>query len=85
MANPDLDRQRLVILEQLWAGLERYAEVATVLANADDRAAARLAIRELLDCDEYGARAIMDARLEYLTKDRRAAMAAEIEELRGRT
>ncbi|MFR9806266.1 hypothetical protein ACL02T_28840 [Pseudonocardia sp. RS010] len=68
---------RLGMLTAITAATGRYAEVVAAVAGAEDRAAARAAVRELLGVDETAARAVLDLRWEDLHEESCQAFDAE--------
>lgn len=70
------------VYEALASAVERRREVYELLEEAEDPAAARLALQTLLGTDEVGAQAIMDLQLRRLTVTGRAMVTDRLHELR---
>ncbi|MCF7552052.1 hypothetical protein [Pseudonocardia sp. WMMC193] len=74
-------RRRLAVLRSVALGLDNARAVSDALMASDNRAAALVALQELLGVDDTGARAIAELQWARLTKDSRPFVAREIEEL----
>ncbi len=73
---------RLEILEALVLASSRRAEVLDAVGQAEDFDTAELAVRDLLDVGEIGARAVLDAQLRRFTARERANLTSRRDELR---
>ncbi|MFC5949755.1 hypothetical protein ACFQH9_15885 [Pseudonocardia lutea] len=74
-------RQRLAVLHSLALGLDNARAVSDTLMASENRAAALIALQELLGVDDTGARAIAELQWARLTKDTRPHVTQEIEEI----
>ncbi|MGH3558699.1 MAG: GNAT family N-acetyltransferase [Mycobacterium sp.] len=83
MTNHDRAAARREITNALLTGLERRHEVLDVIVEADDRSAAVDAIMALLDISRLGSEAVMGMSFDQLTKDARAKIAAELDDLKN--
>ncbi len=83
MTNHDRAAARREITNALLTGLERRHEVLDVIVEADDRSAAVGAIMALLDISRLGSEAVMGMSFDQLTKDARAKIAAELDDLKN--
>ncbi|HEU4360933.1 MAG TPA: GNAT family N-acetyltransferase [Mycobacterium sp.] len=72
---------RREITDALLKALERRHEVLDVIVEADDRRAAVQAIAELLGTSHLGCEAVIGMSFDQLTKDSRARIAAELDDL----
>lgn len=72
---------RREITDALLKAMERRHEVLDVIVDSDDRASAVDAIAELLGTSRLGCEAVIGMSLEQLTKDSRAKIRAELEDL----
>ncbi len=71
MTDLDLATSRRDITDALLTALERRHEVLDTIVEADNHSEAVAAIAELLDKSQLGAEAILDMKLDQLTKDER--------------
>lgn len=69
------------ITDALLKALERRHEVLDVIVESDDRSAAVQAIADLLGTSPPGCDAVMSMSFDQLTKDSRARIAAELDDL----
>ncbi|GEL26064.1 hypothetical protein PSU4_50180 [Pseudonocardia sulfidoxydans NBRC 16205] len=76
-----LTRERMTILRAVEAALSRYREVAEAIAESSDRRAAITAVGTLLDVDETPARAVVELQWGRLSRDTRAGVTEELEQL----
>ncbi len=81
MTDLDQTTTRRDITDALFTALERRHEVLDAIVAADNRAAAVDAIADLLGKSHLGAEAILGMSFYQLTKDRRRAIQAELEDL----
>lgn len=81
MTDHDQTAIRREIADALLAGVERRHEVADALVEAKDKAAAVEAIVALLDISHVAAEAVMGMSFAQLTKDARARILAELDDL----
>lgn len=72
---------RREITDALLKALERRHEVLDVIVDSEDRTAAVKAIAELLGTSPPGCEAVMGMSFDQLTKDSRARIAAELDDL----
>ena len=72
---------RREITDALLKAMERRHEVLDVIVDADDRASAVKAIAELLGTSHLGCEAVIGMSFDQLTKDSRARIRAELEDL----
>ncbi len=72
---------RREITDALLKAMERRHEVLDVIVDSDDRPAAVVAIAELLGTSHLGCEAVMGMSFDQLTKDSRAKIAAELDDL----
>src|SRR5574337_174715 len=72
---------RREITDALLKALERRHEVLDVIVDSDDRPAAVQAIAALLGTSHLGCEAVMNMSFDQLTKDSRARIAAELDDL----
>jgi DNA gyrase/topoisomerase IV subunit A len=78
----DAARRRLAALLAMKAGLDRYREVTEAIAASADRAAAVVALQELLSLDETGARVVLELQWGRLTRDTLRRVHDDIAEVR---
>lgn len=71
MTDVDLATERRDIADALLTALDRRHEVLDAIVDADDHTQAVSAIAELLGKSQLGASAILDMKLDQLTKDER--------------
>jgi DNA gyrase/topoisomerase IV subunit A len=79
----DRAKERLAILEVLFAAVERRHDVVDAVWNSsnDDEASSRL--RDVVDIpDGLSAQLILDHEIRLLTKEKRDALTAEVSHLR---
>ena len=81
MTDHDRAAARREIADALIKALERRHEVADVIVEADDRAAAVKAISDLLGTTQLGAQAVIGMSLEKFTKAARRKIVAELDDL----
>ena len=81
MTDLDLATSRRDITDALLTALERRHEVLDTIVEADNHSEAVAAIAELLDKSQLGAEAILDMKLDQLTKDERRKNQAELDDL----
>ncbi|RPA57008.1 GNAT family N-acetyltransferase [Gordonia oryzae] len=81
MTDLDLATSRRDITDALLTALERRHEVLDTIVEADNHSDAVAAIAELLDKSQLGAEAILDMKLDQLTKDERRKNQAELDDL----
>ncbi|MFT4043045.1 MAG: GNAT family N-acetyltransferase [Gordonia sp. (in: high G+C Gram-positive bacteria)] len=81
MTDLDLTTQRRDITDALLTALERRHEVLDAIVEADDHAAAVAAIADLLGKSQIGAAAILDMKLDQLTKAQRRKNQSELADL----
>lgn len=72
---------RREITDGLLKAMERRHEVLDVIVDSDDRAAAVMAIADLLGTSHLVCEAVIGMSLDQLTKDSRARIRAELEDL----
>lgn len=75
---------RREITDALMKAMERRHEVLDVIVASDDRAAAVKAIAELLGTSHLGCEAVMGMSFDQLTKDARARIADELDDLNSK-
>lgn len=81
MTDLDLATTRRDIADALLTALERRHEVLDTIVEAEDHQEAVLAIATLLDKSQLGAEAILDMKLDQLTKSDRRKNQAELDDL----
>lgn len=81
MTDHDVAATRREIADALLNALSHRREVADVIVEAEDRAAAVDAVAKLLGTSQVGARAVIGMPLERFTKESRRKIAAELEDL----
>src|ERR1700748_3207450 len=81
MTDHDRAAARREITNALMNALERRHEVLDLIVKADDRPSAVDGIVELLDTSRLGAEAVIGMSFDQLTKDSRAKIIAELEDL----
>lgn len=74
-------RERMTILRAIEAALSRYHEVTEAIAESGDRRAAITAVSRLLDVEETPARAVVELQWGRLSRDVRAGVTEELEQL----
>ncbi|MGV9825795.1 MULTISPECIES: GNAT family N-acetyltransferase [unclassified Gordonia (in: high G+C Gram-positive bacteria)] len=84
MTDLDLETERRDITDALLTALERRHEVLDAIVDADDHDAAVTALAGLLDKSRLGASAILDMKLDQLTKEERRKNQAELDDLNSR-
>jgi DNA gyrase subunit A len=70
-------QERARLLSAIIAGIDRFDEVAAAIAGSESRDEMRAALMELLGVDEFQAMAVADMQVRLLSRERRAALAAE--------
>lgn len=81
MTDHDRAAARREITDALQKALDRRHEVLDVIVEADDRAAAVVAISNLLGTSQIGGEAVMAISFAQLTKDSRRQIAKELDDL----
>ncbi|MEP9395291.1 GNAT family N-acetyltransferase [Gordonia sp. VNK1] len=81
MTDLDLATTRRDITDALLTALERRHEVLDTIVEADDHDEAAAALAALLDKSQLGAEAILDMKLDQLTKSERRKNQAELDDL----
>jgi GNAT superfamily N-acetyltransferase len=81
MTDHDLTATRREIADTLLNALERRHEVADAIVEAENNAAAVEAIVALLGTSHLAAEAVMSMSFDHLTKDARAKILAELDDL----
>ncbi|MBW0019345.1 MAG: GNAT family N-acetyltransferase [Mycobacterium sp.] len=81
MADHDQTAARREIADALYKALERRHEVADVVVESENKAAAVEAIGKLLDTSQLAAEAVMGMSFDRLTIDSRRKILAELEDL----
>ena len=81
MTDVDLATERRDIADALLTALDRRHEVLDAIVDADDHTQAVSAIAELLGKSQLGASAILDMKLDQLTKDERRRNQSELDDL----
>lgn len=81
MTDQDRKAARREIADALLNALERRHEIADVVVESEDKAAAVGAVAALLDTSHAAAEAVMGMSFDQLTKDSRRKILAELEDL----
>lgn len=81
MTDQDRKAARREIADALLKALERRHEIADIVVESEDKAAAIKAIVTLLDTSRVAAEAVMGMSFAMLTKDSRKKILAELEDL----
>jgi DNA gyrase/topoisomerase IV subunit A len=79
----EAERERLALLDAVWAAIQRRAQVLEVVFEAAAPEDALRSVQELLDVEERHAQAVLDVQFRRLTAPARAHLEAERERIRS--